>query len=210
MAYETRVANPTPPPISFANANLLLLFTRTAPPYRAIPATNVEFNISIYLTNLAHAVQSFAETRADRVISLLDPGDEFPVFPGLRSQDHLKIEVHDIERRYRGYRHPSHEHMAQVLNFGRESAGRLLVHCFVGRSRSTASILAILADRRPSKIPEFVAQMAEKAVHAQPNSLMIALTDDLLGLNGELVSAASTLNPSRYEMRGWIHFPDAS
>ena len=68
----------------------------------------------------------------------------------------------------------------------------LLVHCYAGVSRSTAT--ALIARVVKTNDP-YQAAMAlrQAAPHARPNSLMIELADDILGLDGSLIEAKQAM-----------------
>lgn len=159
----------------------------------------------IYLTRLFDSLDAARAIKPTRILSLLDPEDPFPKFPDISPTRHLKIEVDDIADTSAPVSPPSFSMVRQILSFGRESASEpLLVHCHAGMSRSPAAIIAILADRYPSRIEEICALMARKAPHAAPNPVMISLCDAELGLNGWLSHAVAKIRPTRRGMTGWI------
>jgi predicted protein tyrosine phosphatase len=64
------------------------------------------------------------------------------------------------------------------------------VHCHMGVSRSTAAMLALLAQIHPSEAEDrLFARLREIRPQAWPNSLMITYADDLLGRTGRLIAA---------------------
>jgi predicted protein tyrosine phosphatase len=62
----------------------------------------------------------------------------------------------------------------------------LVIHCTAGISRSTAAFAILAAQRRPGAEVEVFAELRAIRPRAWPNSLMIALADDLLGAQGRL------------------------
>ena len=64
----------------------------------------------------------------------------------------------------------------------------LVIHCTAGISRSTAAFAILLAQRRPATEADVFAELRAVRPQAWPNSLMIALADDVLGADGRLVS----------------------
>jgi predicted protein tyrosine phosphatase len=67
----------------------------------------------------------------------------------------------------------------------------LLVHCHAGISRSTASMMLILAQARPD-VParDIIAQVVKIRPRAWPNLRILEFGDALLGRGGEIVAAA--------------------
>ncbi len=76
----------------------------------------------------------------------------------------------------------------QLLAFDREHEpdDALIIHCRAGISRSTAAFAILLAQRHPGREAEIFAELRAIRPHAWPNSLMIALADDVLGSGGNL------------------------
>ena len=159
----------------------------------------------IYLTRLFDCLEAAQAVKPARILSLLDPGDPFPEFPGISPSHHLKIEVDDIADLSAPILPPSPSMIRRIIAFGRVSASQsLLVHCHAGVSRSTAAILTILADRHPSRLEEICDLMATRAPQADPNRVMISLGDAELGLNGRLSQAAAKIRPTRRSQAGWV------
>lgn len=130
------------------------------------------------------------------VLSLLDPGwpaiDSFERFgPHERTVMHF----HDIIAPQDERVMPTPDHMAAILRFGEslqalEGDGHLLVHCHMGVSRSTAAMLAMLAQGRPDEDEDALfARLRAIRPQAWPNSLMVGYADEALGRGGRLVKA---------------------
>lgn len=140
------------------------------------------------------------EDQGDRgvthVLSLLDPGwpaiDSFERFgPHERAIMHF----HDTIAPQEGRVMPTAADMAAILRFGKaltasDGAGHLLVHCHMGVSRSTAALLAMMAQARPEDDAEALfADLRAIRPQAWPNSLMVRLADEALGRGGSLLDA---------------------
>ncbi len=70
----------------------------------------------------------------------------------------------------------------------------LLVHCALGMSRSAATALAITTAFRQAHDATFTPEacadwLAQARPQATPNRMIVALTDDMLGLSGDLIRA---------------------
>jgi len=139
-----------------------------------------------------------SELGVSHVLSILDPDWPVPdVFGSFGEHARLELRFNDIIEELPGQVAPRRAQVEQVLAFGRdllvEPSGRasLLVHCHAGISRSTASMILILAQARPELPAETVAQEVLRIRDkAWPNLRIIELGDALLGRSGEIVAAA--------------------
>ena len=92
---------------------------------------------------------------------------------------------------------PAEDHVAQLLEFGREvtAAGpntHLLIHCHAGISRSTASAALLLAQEDPARpADEIFAEIGRLRPRAWPNLLLLEHGEAALGRHGEIVSAVA-------------------
>jgi len=138
------------------------------------------------------------ELGVSHVLSILDPGyPEPPAFGSFGEHRRLELRFHDIIDEMPGMLPPREEDVATVLAFGRDlmaeppSRAHLLVHCHAGISRSTASMMLILAQARPD-LPamDIVSQVVRIRPRAWPNLRILEFGDALLGRGGEIVAAA--------------------
>jgi len=140
------------------------------------------------------------EAGVTHVLSILDPGWPDPIafldFPPHRRE---ALRFHDVIAPVSSATIlPSEEHVAQLLEFGREvvAAGpdaHLLIHCHAGISRSTASAALLLAQAYPARSPdEIFAEIGRLRPQAWPNLLLLELGEAALGRHGEIVPAVAT------------------
>ena len=144
-------------------------------------------------------LEGHCATGVSHVLSILDPDRAEPEAFG-RYGEHARLELrfHDIIEEQEGQVAPAPEQVAAILDFGRgllaEPAPRLLVHCHVGISRSTAAMGLILAQARPEATAEAVLQgvlaIREKT---WPNLRMLEMGDAMLGRGGALPRAAAAI-----------------
>jgi predicted protein tyrosine phosphatase len=128
--------------------------------------------------------------KAARIVSILDPGTKIPVELGGFSAKTLTLMFHDIvEVGANDEVLPEHSHIEAILDFDRAAiaSDRLVVHCHAGVSRSTASFVALLAQRRPKREAVLLAELRSIRPCSWPNSRIIALADDILGTCGSLM-----------------------
>jgi predicted protein tyrosine phosphatase len=128
---------------------------------------------------------------ARRVVSILDPAAPEP--PELRdfAGERLTLRFDDVIVPGPNLRPPDSTDIERLLAFDRAQRADelLLVHCTAGISRSTAALAILLAQREPGTEADVFAHLRAIRPKAWPNSLMIALADELLGADGRLVSA---------------------
>jgi predicted protein tyrosine phosphatase len=135
------------------------------------------------------------------VLSILDP--EWPVpdaFGGFGEHARLELRFDDIIEEKPGLLAPRREHVEQILAFGRDlatdpaGAPDLLVHCHAGVSRSTASVLLLMAQARPALPPvELAGTLLAVRGQAWPNLRMVEFGDALLGRGGALAATAAEI-----------------
>jgi predicted protein tyrosine phosphatase len=138
------------------------------------------------------------EVGVSHVLSILDPGHpEPPAFGTFGEHRRLELRFHDVIDEMPGMLPPREEDVATVLAFGRDliaepaSRAHLLVHCHAGISRSTASMMLILAQARPD-VParDIVSHVVQIRPRAWPNLRILEFGDAILGRRGDLVAAA--------------------
>jgi predicted protein tyrosine phosphatase len=122
------------------------------------------------------------------VLSILDPDWPEPeAFLAFDPHRRLELRFHDIIVPDPGAILPEPEHVARVLQFGREviAAGptaHLLVHCHAGVSRSTAATALLMTQADPARPPgDIFAEIARMRPRAWPNLRMLELGDTALG-----------------------------
>jgi predicted protein tyrosine phosphatase len=141
------------------------------------------------------------------VLSILDPDWPAPeVFAAFGEHAHLELRVDDVIDEVPGKVVPRAEHVAQVLAFGRtlpaerSARARLLVHCHAGVSRSTASMVLILAQALPAlPATAIVREVLRIRPQAWPNLRIIEMGDALLGRHGEIVAATHVAYAAQLE-----------
>jgi predicted protein tyrosine phosphatase len=83
----------------------------------------------------------------------------------------------------------------------------MLIHCWAGISRSTASAFALACERSPKVDEKTIAlAMREAAPHAYPNRRIVALADDILGRRGRMVDAIDAMGNGVFDASGPFDF----
>lgn len=147
------------------------------------------------------------ESGITHVLSILDPGMPKPKilehYESLRH--HRTLHFHDIAQPMAGAQAPSREHIAALLDYGRETIAtlgadaHLLIHCHAGVSRSTAAAAILLAQHRPGAEEAVLRAVVQRRPIAIPNVRMIAYADALLERDGALIGALEALRRARLE-----------
>lgn len=125
---------------------------------------------------------------ARRVISILDPAAPTPPqLVNLRASL-LTLRFDDVIVTGGKYRAPARGDIERLLAFDREHqpGDALVIHCTAGISRSTAAFAILLAQRRPGTEADIFNELRAVRPRAWPNSLMIALADEILDAGGRL------------------------
>jgi predicted protein tyrosine phosphatase len=135
------------------------------------------------------------EYKPVKLISLLDPPCALDTPTCIEVGFHLKLPMHDIVLPIPFATRPDQGHIERLLEFGRawSPPERLLVHCAVGISRSSAALILLLAQKNNGRESEVVRLVRERAHHIRPNARIIKLGDEALGCEGRLIEAVADM-----------------
>lgn len=128
------------------------------------------------------------------ILGILDPGTPQPegyVHHPKALRDEFRF--YDIVTEDGSRSLPTEADVAAILKVGEKLAVQpvqhLLVHCYAGVSRSTASAVALMAQRNPGRVADIFAALGDIRPKAWPNTVIIGHADRMLGLGGTLVEA---------------------
>jgi predicted protein tyrosine phosphatase len=152
--------------------------------------------MKIHVCSLFDMPHYARELQPGFLVSAIQPEFQPETPPQVTTERHHRMAVHDIAGPAFGSVHTEYQHIENLINFLKVWSGSnesLLIHCYAGISRSTAVALLALFIKR--KCAEFDAAMAlrDAAPHAKPNRLIISLADEILALNGRLVTAVDSM-----------------
>jgi predicted protein tyrosine phosphatase len=144
-------------------------------------------------------VETVIAARApSHLITLLDPASLIDTPRGLRPERHLRLGVNDVCEAMEGRIVPDEALVRRIVAFGADwdEVQPMLIHCWAGISRSTATAFVLACERNPA-VPELEIARALRAasVHAQPNRRIVTLADDMLGRGGRMVDAVDAIGP---------------
>lgn len=149
----------------------------------------------IHVCPLSDLDATLAASGARRMVSLMGPG-KAQARPAQIDDGFLALEFHDIGEPREGLSPPTQEHVAQLLDFFESWDGRsdMLIHCWMGISRSTAAAAIALAQRNSGRdMQALAARLRQASPMATPNPLMISLADEQLQLEGRLKNAIAAI-----------------
>ena len=151
---------------------------------------------SIYVCPLSRIDEIVDETGARSLVTLLSPGTGI-VRPGpITTERHLNLGISDIVAAAPGQVLPEAEHIETLIGFFRkwDREQPMLVHCFAGVSRSTASAFIAVCAIAPHRNEAEVARALRAASPtATPNARFVALADHALGRGGRMVAAIEAI-----------------
>ena len=151
---------------------------------------------AIHVCPLSKVGEVATRVDASHLLSLLATGTAMVRPASILPQNHLYLVMHDIAAAQDGMTMPGEEHVANLLAFARrwDRARPLLVHCYAGISRSTASAYIIAAALAPRRDEHELAQtLRARSPSATPNPRLIAVADRMLDRNGRMIEAINTI-----------------
>jgi predicted protein tyrosine phosphatase len=150
----------------------------------------------IHVCSLARLEETVGDTGARHVVSLLGDEARLQRPASIAPENHLWLRIHDISSPLDGYIVPGEQHVAALLDFVREwdRKAPLVVHCYMGISRSTASAFATVCALNPKRDEASIAQALRRASRtATPNARIVSLADRILGRDGRMIAAIETI-----------------
>jgi predicted protein tyrosine phosphatase len=177
-------------------------------PAREISAQeHVQPNPLVYVCPLSLVPFAISRHQPSHLVTLLDPEIAVPTPQGILPERHLRLGVHDVAQQRVDLTHPTAEHVENLLKFISRWDRRspLLIHCFAGISRSTAAAFVTMCKfNEPGHEHEIAWALRVRAPHAQPNRLIVALADEILGRRGRMVRAVDAIGPGQVVFEGDI------
>lgn len=151
----------------------------------------------IVVSPLARIAEMAVRHKAREMISLLAANQDFHRPAVISAERHLKLAMNDITFAGTGNLiAPQELHVAKIIEFVREwdQASPLVVHCWMGVSRSPAAAMIASLAVAPEDDDEALAQrLREASPFATPNMRLVEIGDDLLGRGGRFVKAVKAL-----------------
>jgi predicted protein tyrosine phosphatase len=159
----------------------------------------------LVVTPLRLLADVMAEHAPSHLITLLSPEELIDTPAGFDPKRHLRLGVHDIAVPEAGFVAPNADMVERVLRFAQDWDERspMVVHCWAGISRSTASAFAIACERNPHADELKIALSMRKASpSAFPNRRIVALADDILDRRGRMLEAVEAMWGNGFAIEG--------
>jgi len=160
-----------------------------------MPAAN-NHNSTIHVCGVGALASHTARIGATHIVTLIRDHGPVATPQGITAANHLRIDINDITEPAEGLVHPQDIHVAEVLEFAKRWNQRspMIIHCFAGISRSTASAYSSLCALNPDTSEDLIARRLRRASPtATPNKLIVAIADDILGRGGRMVDAIAAI-----------------
>ena len=159
----------------------------------------------IHVCSLARLHDTVRETGARHVVTLIKDTSLVHRPASITPENHLMLDMDDITDPIDGYVAPHADHVGDLLRFVRawDRVAPMVVHCYAGISRSTASAFAAACMLNPHRDEASIARQIRAASPiASPNRLIVGLADKVLGREGRMLRALDEMGPGSMMVEG--------
>lgn len=159
----------------------------------------------IHVCSLADLHATVQTTGAQHILTVMGNISKVMRPSSVREENHLMISMDDITEPAEGFVAPSIEHVQRVLSFVRkwDRAAPLVIHCYAGISRSTASAFMTACALNPNRDELSIAkQIRHASPSAFPNRLIVSLADRALDRQGRMLRALDAMGPGSMTVEG--------
>src|SRR3954449_1571424 len=159
----------------------------------------------LHVCSLAALPETVKATGASHILTVMANVDQVQRPASVREANHLRVSMDDITEQMDGFVAPSEAHIEKLLNFvrGWDRTAPLVVHCYAGISRSTASAFAAACMLNPHRDEISIARQIRAASPiASPNRLIVGLADKALGREGRMLRALDEMGPGSMIVEG--------
>jgi predicted protein tyrosine phosphatase len=163
--------------------------------------------MEIIVSPLAAVQLLVSKHKVSHVVSLLGPETPHRSFTGITDANHLKLTFHDIIEPAEGLTAPAAQDVETLITFlkARQGEDPMLIHCWAGISRSTASAFTAMCLYNPQADEKRLAQQLRTLSHvATPNRRIVAFADDILRRRGRMVDAIDAIGRGEDAYEGVI------
>ena len=152
----------------------------------------------IHVCSLARLHDTVRETGARHVVTLIKDISLVHRPATITPENHLMLDMDDINDHIEGYVMPAEEHVGDLLRFVRawDRKAPLVVHCYAGISRSTAGAFVTACALNPRRDEATIAwALRDASPTATPNIRIVTLADRLLERDGRMIAAIRSIGP---------------
>ncbi len=151
----------------------------------------------IVVSPLARIAEVAVRHGACEMISLMAKEHTFHRPAVIKADRHLLLNMNDISFAGTGdLIGPQEAHVRAIIDFatGWDRSAPLLIHCWMGVSRSpAAALIAALAVCPEEDDLTLVRRLRTSSPFATPNARLVAIGDDMLGRRGHLIAAVKEI-----------------
>ena len=150
----------------------------------------------LHVCSLSLIEAEVARTGARSLVTLLSPNTPVMRPTDIAHDRHLNISMSDILDHLPGQVRPEMHHLDAFMEFVDrwDRLQPMLIHCFAGVSRSTASAYIAVCRVSPHRDEHEIAKALRAASPtATPNLRFVALADERLGRGGRMVAAVEAI-----------------
>lgn len=163
--------------------------------------------MTLIVCPLSHVERVIAARGPSHLITLLSPPDMIETPAGIGTARHLRLSVHDIALPEPDMVAPDAAMVERILAFGQtwDETAPILIHCWAGISRSTATAFTLACERNPHADELQIAMAMRRASPtAYPNRRIVALADDILGRQGRMLQAVEAMGGNNFAVDGAV------
>lgn len=151
----------------------------------------------IIVSPLSRIAEMAVRHKSREMVTLIAKEQAFHRPAVISADRHLTLQMNDIT--FKGNEKliaPDDVHIQTLIDFAREwdQSAPLLVHCWMGVSRSPAAAIIVALAVKPDEDDALLAaRLRTVSPFATPNARIIEIGDRLLGRNGALISAVKAI-----------------
>lgn len=136
--------------------------------------------------------------RATHLVSTVDPLEYTFRHPKMPPENHLELHYYDTDVQTDAGA-PTKNHVERIIHWVRAlpKDARIVVNCSAGISRSSAIALIVTA-METGNIDMAAGHLLLLNSEAEPNLLVLAHADEILGLDGKLVAAGQAVTTATF------------
>lgn len=155
----------------------------------------------IHVCSLARMHEVVETTGSRHVVTLIRDVSRIVRPPSISAENHLILNIDDIEEEYEGMIAPEADHVGELLEFVQrwDRANPIVVHCFAGISRSTAAAFITACALSPKRNELAIARAIRAASPtASPNPRIVGFGDRLLKRQGRMLEAVRAIGRGEF------------
>lgn len=150
----------------------------------------------IHVCPLSQVASVAANSGATHMVTLLSDAQQVARPKSVPADKHLVLTFNDIAVETKGFVLPGERDVRRLIDYAkawnRDEA--MLIHCWMGVSRSTAAAYIVAATLMPEADEHDLAQMLRSVSStATPNAMMIEIADYLLERDGRMAHAIDAI-----------------